>query len=138
MGLETVDGGLDLLSMGIPFAAGVGVVVKHPARTRIRTRTSRAGELSCSLIELRPETGRTHQLRVPCARRGFPVLGDRSYGDFTLNRRIFQKRQWRRLFLHALSIDVEFTWNGSPERFRAEAQPPREFREILNSGLDCA
>lgn len=31
-------------------------------------------------LELRPITGRTHQLRVHCAHRGFPILGDPQYG----------------------------------------------------------
>lgn len=33
-----------------------------------------------SLLELRPLTGRTHQLRVHCAWAGFPILGDPQYG----------------------------------------------------------
>ena len=32
-------------------------------------------------LELRPRTGRTHQLRVHCARLGCPVVGDPVYGD---------------------------------------------------------
>ena len=32
-------------------------------------------------LELRPRTGRTHQLRVHCAATGFPILGDPVYGD---------------------------------------------------------
>jgi len=31
-------------------------------------------------LELAPETGRTHQLRVHCASAGFPILGDPVYG----------------------------------------------------------
>ena len=31
-------------------------------------------------LELRPITGRTHQLRVHCAHEGFPILGDPQYG----------------------------------------------------------
>jgi tRNA pseudouridine32 synthase/23S rRNA pseudouridine746 synthase len=31
-------------------------------------------------LELRPRTGRTHQLRVHCAHRGWPILGDARYG----------------------------------------------------------
>jgi 23S rRNA pseudouridine1911/1915/1917 synthase len=31
-------------------------------------------------LELRPETGRSHQLRVQLARRGLPIVGDRKYG----------------------------------------------------------
>jgi 23S rRNA-/tRNA-specific pseudouridylate synthase len=34
-----------------------------------------------SLLELSPLTGRMHQLRVQCAQRGHPILGDRLYGS---------------------------------------------------------
>jgi 23S rRNA pseudouridine1911/1915/1917 synthase len=34
-----------------------------------------------SLIEVRPETGRKHQIRVQFSSRGFPVLGDQKYGS---------------------------------------------------------
>lgn len=33
-----------------------------------------------SLLQLQPETGRTHQLRLHCAYEGFPLLGDAQYG----------------------------------------------------------
>lgn len=33
-----------------------------------------------SLLELKPQTGRTHQLRVHCQAIGCPILGDRAYG----------------------------------------------------------
>ena len=33
-----------------------------------------------TLLELRPITGRTHQLRLHCAHLGFPILGDPQYG----------------------------------------------------------
>ena len=34
-----------------------------------------------TLLALRPITGRTHQLRLHCAHRGFPILGDPQYGS---------------------------------------------------------
>lgn len=37
----------------------------------------------CSLLELSPITGRTHQLRVHCAFMGCPILGDNQYGSDT-------------------------------------------------------
>lgn len=48
------------------------------ARTRFRVLERREG---CSLLELQPLTGRTHQLRVHCAYSGFPILGDPQYGS---------------------------------------------------------
>ena len=48
-----------------------------PSITEYRV-LERTGEL-CKL-ELRPITGRTHQLRVHCAYCGFPILGDPQYG----------------------------------------------------------
>ena len=55
-----------------------------PARTCYRVlerglRASPEGPALCRL-ELRPLTGRTHQLRVHCAYEGFPILGDPQYG----------------------------------------------------------
>ncbi len=40
---------------------------------------SRCGR--CSVLALRPLTGRTHQLRLHCAYMGFPILGDPQYGS---------------------------------------------------------
>jgi len=34
-----------------------------------------------ALLELQPLTGRMHQLRVQCAHRGYPILGDTLYGS---------------------------------------------------------
>ena len=45
-------------------------------------------------LELRPITGRTHQLRVHCAYAGFPILGDRQYGtEESLSLRSFPYQQ---------------------------------------------
>jgi RluA family pseudouridine synthase len=48
-----------------------------PARTFWRVLGRAPG---LTWVELRPETGRTHQLRVHCARLGAPILGDALYG----------------------------------------------------------
>lgn len=50
---------------------------------RTRFQRAEAGDLpgGCSWLVLRPETGRTHQLRVQAAQRGMPILGDRLYGS---------------------------------------------------------
>lgn len=48
-----------------------------PARTAWRVLGRAPG---LTFVELRPETGRTHQLRVHCAHLGAPILGDAIYG----------------------------------------------------------
>lgn len=45
-----------------------------------------------SLLELRPETGRTHQLRVHCSYLGFPILGDPQYGGGAGGQQLVAKR----------------------------------------------
>ena len=46
-------------------------------RWRVRRRFHRSG---CAELEVRPETGRTHQIRVNLAAAGLPILGDPVYG----------------------------------------------------------
>lgn len=48
------------------------------ARTAFQVRQTVGG---FSWIELRPQTGRKHQLRVQLASRGFPIVGDQRYGS---------------------------------------------------------
>jgi 23S rRNA pseudouridine955/2504/2580 synthase len=70
-------------------------------------------------LELRPLTGRTHQLRAHCAAMGTPILGDRKYGGeaaFLAGSEIS-----RRLHLHARSIELRRA-NGAV--LRVTAPPP--------------
>lgn len=56
-----------------------------------------------SLVHCRPQTGRTHQIRVHAAHAGHPIIGDDRYGDTEQNE-IFAAAGLQRLFLHAQSI----------------------------------
>ena len=47
------------------------------ATTEFRTLSAKSG---ISLVLFMPRTGRTHQIRVHCSSRGFPILGDTLYG----------------------------------------------------------
>lgn len=69
-----------------------------PASTRWRVVSAGRG-LCC--LELHPETGRRHQLRVHCHHMGHPIAGDPAYGDAV------RQRRFPRLFLHA--VHLEFT-----------------------------
>jgi len=48
------------------------------ARTHYQVKARHHG---LALLELRPQTGRKHQLRVQLSTRGFPILGDAKYGS---------------------------------------------------------
>ena len=80
-----------------------------------------------SLIQLEPKTGRSHQLRVQCAQRHLPIVGDATYGDFRLNRAFAKTTGEKRLFLHSARTCFEFEWQGRRHRFNAEAPVPTEF-----------
>lgn len=85
-----------------------------------------------ALLKLMPQTGRTHQLRVQCAKRRLPILGDRTYGQFNLNRKITKLSKTNRLFLHSAKIKVKLSLGGqSNVTWEAESSLPTEFREIL-------
>jgi len=75
---------------------------------------------TASLIELTPETGRTHQLRVHLAQLGHPIIGDPLYGTGTYG---------DRLYLHALSLEI--TLPTSRERKLFTAPLPKEFKEFM-------
>jgi len=87
--------------------------------------------LGLSLMKLQPLTGRTHQLRVQCARRGHPIAGDRKYGDFGLNRRIARLPFGERLFLHASSVQLQLFFGGERLRFSATSPLPEAFEQLL-------
>jgi 23S rRNA pseudouridine1911/1915/1917 synthase len=133
---------------GVPAAAsGVieGAVGRHPterqqmaivasgrpARTLYRVAERVTGT---SLVECRPVTGRTHQIRVHMAHLGHAVVGDQTYSG----------RQWRNLpdprhraacrdfprqALHAWQLAFNHPVSG--ERLAFEAPPPADIEELL-------
>lgn len=73
----------------------------------------------CSLLELRPFTGRTHQLRVHCAHMGFPILGDPQYGSpesMELSRQLGLESQ----LLCAQKLEFIHPVTGEPLRLESE------------------
>jgi 23S rRNA pseudouridine1911/1915/1917 synthase len=68
-----------------------------------------------SLLEIKPRTGRTHQIRVHLAAIGFPIVGDPVYGA----KSHFLSRQ----FLHASRLSFKLPSTGEPRTFQAELPP---------------
>ncbi len=84
----------------------------------------------CTLVEARPLTGRTHQIRVHARHAGHPLLGDEKYAPRE-QLRWARRRGLRRLFLHARSLRFR---NSLGRLQTVECEPPPElagFLEVL-------
>lgn len=94
------------------------------AITQYRTvkRLMARGKDEMTWLELRPETGRTHQIRVHCSHLNTPILGDGKYGG------ALATKGSRTLHLHARSI---FFRDPEGNRFQFVAPPPPHFVETL-------
>jgi 23S rRNA pseudouridine1911/1915/1917 synthase len=73
-----------------------------------------------ALLEVHPETGRTHQIRVHLAAIGYPVLGDRVYGPQ------HQPLALDRFFLHAEQLDFRHPVTEQEVTFTAPLPPELE------------
>ncbi len=92
-----------------------------PAQTYYKV--VKAGE-KYSLLELRPTTGRTHQLRVHLKYLGTPILGDRVYGSAPADTDM-------RLYLHAAKLEISIPDTPENKRMTFEAPIPKEFERVL-------
>jgi 23S rRNA pseudouridine1911/1915/1917 synthase len=76
---------------------------------------------NAALIEVKPTTGRTHQIRVHMAAIGHPIIGDKMYGNSSplINRQA----------LHAYSLS--FTFDNIPYTFNYDV--PTDFQHLINN-----
>ena len=109
-----------------------------PAATRLKVLERLR---AYALVEARPETGRTHQIRVHLASQGFPVTGDTLYGNgegVYLSRAKTKYKSGRgeerpmvaRLALHARSLTFIHPSTGS--QMTIEAPYPKDFEAALH------
>lgn len=75
----------------------------------LRYRVLRKGEKS--LVRVYLQTGRSHQIRVQFASRGFPLVGDHKYGSRS-----------RETQINLFSAALEFPWKGETLRFEDKPQ----------------
>jgi len=88
------------------------------ARTHYETEEELPGH---TLLRLRLETGRTHQIRVHLAYLGYPILGDEVYGKAS--------GLLRRQFLHAARLEFNHPATGEWSEHRADL--PEELQGVL-------
>jgi 23S rRNA pseudouridine1911/1915/1917 synthase len=115
-----------------PSGEWVDFLVKDEARRRmVRTHAGAAGAREARLayrvvqpaaddwlVEIQPETGRKHQIRLQLSAHGYPILGDRKYGS----RQSFPEG----IALHARSL--AFDHPVSKERMELTAPVPESWR----------
>jgi 23S rRNA pseudouridine1911/1915/1917 synthase len=108
--------------------SGGRMVVRRPsgreAETSFEVTERLLGE---TLLEARPRTGRTHQIRVHLAAVGHPILGDRAYGGGGDDAR---RLGLTRPFLHAFRLSFDHPITG--ERIEVEEPLPEDLRRALH------
>lgn len=98
----------------VPAGRGREAVSEYRTLARYRAHT---------LVEVRPVTGRTHQIRVHLAWLGCPVVGDRVYG------RTKPSLPIQRHFLHASRLRIRIP--GEPQKRTFEAPLPPDLAQVL-------
>ncbi len=76
-----------------------------------------------SLVELFPKTGRTHQIRIHLSQLGYPILGDKIYGDAG------EILKGKGLFLSAIGLQFRHPITQKP--FNREIEEPKKFSALL-------
>jgi 23S rRNA pseudouridine1911/1915/1917 synthase len=97
----------------------------RPSRTHYR-RTGHWSQEGLSMLEVRLETGRTHQIRVHLASIGHPVVGDRVYG-----RPGPPGVDPLRVWLHAAHLDFDHPVTG--ERISVDSPLPEDLQASLDA-----
>ncbi len=120
---------------------------RHPSeRKKMSTRTKKGRTAitrwkkleefdSCTLLEIFPQTGRTHQIRVHLSSIGHPLLGDPLYGRKGRPNAIhdpFLKECVKRMNRQALHAHrLEFTHPRTGERVQFFSPIPQDMKEVL-------
>ncbi|MEX0595559.1 MAG: RluA family pseudouridine synthase [Candidatus Paceibacterota bacterium] len=84
------------------------------------------------LLELRLETGRTHQIRVHLNHLGSPIIGDQTYGDFSLLPRelSISAQVFGRQALHAKELEFIHPRTGKPQNLKSDL--PQDFADLID------
>jgi len=84
-----------------------------------------------SLVALRPETGRRHQLRRHMKHIGYPIIGDAKHGKGVHNRFFQSQYQCHRLLLACTGLELLHPVSGEALRLQARMDAP--FTHVVNA-----
>lgn len=105
------------------------VVVSQAGKTAETLFTRLKQYQDATLVHAAPKTGRTHQIRVHAAWLGHPIVADDRYGDDETNK-MFKKRGYKRLFLHAEQLQFAHPLTGKPLHFFAPL--PSDLQQLID------
>jgi len=117
-----------------PLEGSIEAKIGRDPRDRKRMAVTEKGREACTaykvikylnnytLLEIKPQTGRTHQIRVHLAAIGFPIVGDAVYGA----KSAYLSRQ----FLHAQKLSFRLPSTGEYREFTSEMPP--DLAQALN------
>jgi 23S rRNA pseudouridine1911/1915/1917 synthase len=97
----------------------------RPARTGYQVLERLTAPRSLTLLQLRLETGRTHQIRVHLSAIGHPVVNDTRYGQ-----RRDKRLPEERFFLHSASLTFDHPISG--ERVSTAAPLPADLAALVS------
>ena len=83
-----------------------------------------------SLLEVRPRTGRRHQIRRHLKHLFHPIIGDTSYGEGRHNRLFRNELGCSRMLLHAAELSFPHPWSGEPVTISAPLD--EEFADVMS------
>lgn len=106
------------------------VRVSRDGKSALTEFRRKARYVGATLVEARPVTGRTHQIRVHAQHMGHPLAGDDRYAPEDTNRR-FRQQGLKRLFLHAASAAFRHPRLGQP--LKVEAPIDSELAAFLDT-----
>lgn len=86
---------------------------------------------NCTLVEAKPLTGRTHQIRVHAQFLGHPILGDDKYCPNEKNKEAKDKYGLNRLFLHARDLTFKLPNEEAPVKLHCPLAP--ELTQVLET-----
>lgn len=99
-------------------------------------KSTRYETTRCSLVRVRPVTGRWHQIRRHMNRVQHPVIGDTTHGDNTQNRFFRLQFQLKRLMLAATQL--QFKHPITATEIQIESPPDNDFQQIIQQILPFA
>lgn len=116
--------------------SGERLIQIHPQGKPAETRFTVIEQFpQATLLQVKPITGRTHQIRVHTQSLGHPIAFDARYGDSHWDAQLILQEQPGRLFLHAASLCLTHPQSG--QRLLLEAPLEAALERILQR-LRCA